>query len=258
MKNLLLNNKFILALIIINAIVIFLTGFNFENQTLKILNWIDVIITGVFVAEITTKISVNGTKKYFSSRWNIFDFTLVILSLPTLAEFIFDADLHDISFLLVFRVARIFKSFRFLKFIPGIEQLLKGIERALRSSIIVLMGFVIYVFIVGVLSFQFFGNASPEHFGNPLISLYSIFKIFTVEGWYEIPESVVENYTPFQIYLTYSYFIFVVLSGGILGMSLVNSIFVDAMVADNNDDLEKKVEDLTCEIKDLKKILLNK
>ncbi|OHX64780.1 hypothetical protein NH26_21760 [Flammeovirga pacifica] len=247
-----------LALIIINAIVIFLTGFNFENQTLKILNWIDVIITGVFVAEITTKISVNGTKKYFSSRWNIFDFTLVILSLPTLAEFIFDADLHDISFLLVFRVARIFKSFRFLKFIPGIEQLLKGIERALRSSIIVLMGFVIYVFIVGVLSFQFFGNASPEHFGNPLISLYSIFKIFTVEGWYEIPESVVENYTPFQIYLTYSYFIFVVLSGGILGMSLVNSIFVDAMVADNNDDLEKKVEDLTCEIKDLKKILLNK
>lgn len=258
MKNILLNNKFILALIIINAIVIFLSGFNFDNQVLKLLNWIDVFITGVFVAEILVKIATLGTKKYFSSRWNIFDFTLVLLSLPTLAEFIFEADLHDISFLLVFRVARVFKSFRFLKFIPGIEQLLRGIERALKSSIIVLMGFVIYVFIVGVLSFQFFGEASPEHFGNPLISLYSIFKIFTVEGWYEIPESVVAGYTPFQIYLTYSYFIFVVLSGGILGMSLVNSIFVDAMVSDNNDDLEKKIENLTTEIKDLKDIILKK
>jgi len=38
------------------------------------------------------------------------------------------------------------------------------------------------------------------------------------------------------------YFIFVVISGGIFGLSLVNSIFVDAMVSDNNDELEKKIE----------------
>jgi voltage-gated sodium channel len=38
------------------------------------------------------------------------------------------------------------------------------------------------------------------------------------------------------------YFIFVVISGGIFGLSLVNSIFVDAMVSDNNDELENKID----------------
>ena len=32
--------------------------------------------------------------------------------------------------------------------------------------------------------------------------------------------------------------------GGILGLSLVNSVFVDAMVSDNNDELTKEVERL--------------
>jgi voltage-gated sodium channel len=49
-------------------------------------------------------------------------------------------------------------------------------------------------------------------------------------------------------FFTYIYFIFVVLSGGILGLSLVNSIFVDAMVSDNNDELEKKIERLELKI----------
>ena len=32
----------------------------------------------------------------------------------------------------------------------------------------------------------------------------------------------------------------ILITGGIFGLSLVNSIFVDAMVADNNDEIEKK------------------
>lgn len=34
----------------------------------------------------------------------------------------------------------------------------------------------------------------------------------------------------------------ILITGGIFGLSLVNSIFVDAMVQDNNDELEKKVD----------------
>jgi voltage-gated sodium channel len=47
--------------------------------------------------------------------------------------------------------------------------------------------------------------------------------------------------------------------GGILGLSLVNSVFVDAMVSDNNDELTKEVERLhekidalNCKIDELK------
>jgi voltage-gated sodium channel len=139
-------------------------------------------------------------------------------------------------------VMRVFKSFRFLKFIPGIEHLVKGIRRALKASIVVLIGFVIYIFIIGIFSFYLFKEISPEYFGNPLKSLYSIFKIFTVEGWYEIPEQLTRGLSATTSFFTYMYFIFVVTSGGIFGLSLVNSIFVDAMVSDNNDELENKID----------------
>ena len=33
--------------------------------------------------------------------------------------------------------------------------------------------------------------------------------------------------------------------GGIIGMSFINSIFVDAMVADNNDDIRETIEGIT-------------
>ena len=88
---------------------------------------------------------------------------------------------------------------------------------------------------------------------DPIHSLYSIFKIFTVEGWFEIPEKITANYTDIQAFFTYIYFIFVVLTGGIFGLSLVNSIFVDSMISDNNDEIEKKIDILDTKINELLK-----
>jgi len=241
-KRLFLNDKFILILILLNAVTIFASGFNMSFNNRFALSIIDNLITGFFIVEIIIKFKEFGIKNYFKSNWNKFDFTLVALSLPTLIAFIGHVEVTSFSFLLVFRVMRVFKSFRFLKFIPGIEHLVKGISRALKASIVVLIGFVIYIFIIGIFSFYLFKEVSPVYFGNPLNSLYSIFKIFTVEGWYEIPEQLTQGLSSTTSFFTYMYFIFVVISGGIFGLSLVNSIFVDAMVSDNNDELEKKIE----------------
>ena len=32
--------------------------------------------------------------------------------------------------------------------------------------------------------------------------------------------------------------------GGVIGLSLINSVFVDAMVSDNNDDLLERIDQL--------------
>ncbi len=241
-KKLFLNDKFILILILLNAVTIFVSGFEITPNNRFILSLTDNLITGLFIVEIVVKFKEFGIKDYFKSNWNKFDFILVALSFPALIAFIGNLEITSFSFLLVFRVMRVFKSFRFLKFIPGIEHLVKGISRALKASIVVLIGFVIYIFIIGIFSFYLFKEISPEYFGNPLNSLYSIFKIFTVEGWYEIPEQLTKGLSSITSFFTYMYFIFVVISGGIFGLSLVNSIFVDAMVSDNNDELEKKIE----------------
>lgn len=247
-KRLFLNDKFILILILLNAVTIFIGGFEISSSNKFILSLIDNFITGLFIVEVIVKFNEFGIRNYFKSNWNKFDFILIALSLPSLLAFITNIEIASFSFLLVFRVLRVFKSLRFLKFIPGIEDLVKGINRALKSSLIVLIGFVIYIFIIGVFSFYMFNEISPGHFGNPLNSLYSIFKIFTVEGWYEIPEQLTRNLSSITSFFIYLYFIFVVITGGIIGLSLVNSIFVDAMVSDNNDELEEKIDILSKKI----------
>jgi voltage-gated sodium channel len=241
-KKLFLNEKIILILILLNSVTIFVSGFEISPDNRFILSLTDNLITGLFIAEIIVKFKEFGIKNYFKSNWNKFDFVLVALSFPTLIAFLGNLEITSFSFLLVFRVMRVFKSFRFLKFIPGIEHLVKGIRRALKASIVVLIGFVIYIFIIGIFSFYLFKEISLEYFGNPLNSLYTIFKIFTVEGWYEIPEQLTRGLSSTTSFYIYMYFIFVVISGGIFGLSLVNSIFVDAMVSDNNDELENKID----------------
>jgi voltage-gated sodium channel len=166
MMKLFFNNRFILSLILLNSIVIFIGGFNIYPL---FVNVIDNVITTLFIIELVVKLKEYG-KNYFKQGWNVFDFILIILSLPTFISFVFGFEVHDLSFLLAFRVMRIFKSFRFLKFIPNIDTLILGIVRALKSSLVVLFGFIVYIFIVGVLSFYLFGTTSPEYFGNPLIS----------------------------------------------------------------------------------------
>ena len=250
-KKLFLNDKFILILILINAIIIFTIGFAMP-QTYKFgLHILDNLITALFIIELWVKFRAFGVKGYFKSNWNKFDFILIILSIPALIAFILNTAFSDISFLLIFRVMRAFKSFRFLKFIPGIEHLMLGVQRALKASVIILIAFVIYIFIIGIFSFYIFQQSAPEFFGNPLTSLYSTFKIFTIEGWFAIPERISQSYNSVPAFFIHAYFIFVLLTGGIFGLSMVNSIFVDAMVSDNNDDLEKKIDDLDRKITEL-------
>jgi len=136
------------------------------------------------------------------------------------------------------------KFFRFIKFFPNINDLIRGIQRALRASLVILMGFFVFVFIISVLSCFLYKDIAPEYFHNPMTSFYTIFRIFTVEGWYEIPDMIANNSTPSIGILSKIYFSVILLLGGIFGLSLVNSIFVDAMVSDNNDELERKINSL--------------
>ncbi len=247
-KKLFLKDRFILWLILINAAILFLAGyFTTDSQRLAFVV-ADNLLTTLFIVELIVKFNEYGIKGYFKSGWNRLDFILIIVSVPALLSFVLNIEIIDVSFLLVFRIFRVFKAFRFFKFIPNVGGLIADVRRALDTSLFILIGFLIYIFIVGTLSFYLFNGSSTDFFSTPTLSLYSTFKIFTVEGWYEIPEAISVNYSTTVTFFTYLYFIFVVVTGGIIGLSLVNSIFVDSMLKDNTDDIEKKVDALDTKI----------
>ena len=250
-KRIFLNDKFILGLILLNSVILFIGAYFPSESDKHILAIVDNLITTLFILELIIKCKEYGFKGYFGSNWNKLDFVLILLSIPALITFIFNLDIVDFSFLLVFRIMRVFKAFRFFKFIPNVGELVAGVQRALKASVFVFIGFTVYIFVIGVLSYYLFQNSGSEYFKDPMVSLYSTFKIFTVEGWFEIPEQVIGGYSKTETFFTYLYFIFVVLSGGIFGLSIVNSIFVDAMVSDNNDELENKIDHLDSKITEI-------
>jgi len=245
LKRFFLNDNIILVVIILNSITILLGAFdNLSLAQIKLITSIDNVITIIFIIEMIVKLLEFKIKGYFSSNWNKLDSFLVLLSIPALISWIFDLSLSNLSFFLIFRVLRVFKSFRFLKFVPGITDLIKGVQRALKTSVVIILGFCIYIFIIGIFSTYLFQNIAPEHFSNPLTSFYSIFKIFTVEGWYEIPEQIAATTEGAIAFFTKLYFVFILVTGGIFGLSLVNSIFVEAMLSDNTDDISQKIDKL--------------
>lgn len=247
-----LNDRFILLLISLNAAVIFLLGFQREPTPLgSALEAADHLLTVLFLVEALVKIAHLRARAYFRDGWNVFDFSLVMLALPSLLVWVLGAHMVALNFLLIFRVLRVFKFFRVLRFVPDFDRLVRGITRAARSSVIILMAFFVFNFIVAILSYSFYGDIAPELFGDPLIAFYSTFKVFTVEGWYEIPDAIAERTGSTVAFFTRVYFVGLLFGGGVFGLSLINSIFVDNMMSDNTNALEKQVERLEAKVDEL-------
>lgn len=112
----------------------------------------------------------------------------------------------------------------------------------MKASLIVSIAFAVLMLIIAILSSAMFGRMSPELFGDPGVSLFTIFRLFTGDGWSEIPADITGSGTSFLSRLIRSLFAFLFFAGGILGLSLVNSIFVDAMASDNNDEVLERLE----------------
>ena len=232
------NDIIMLVLVLINTGIIFISGFMPNQGALLI---VDSTFTLVFLIEALVKIHAQGFSSYWSDGWNRFDFILVMLALPSCIN-VFGIDFPATRILLSLRTMRAFKSFRLLQFIPNIHRLLNGIKMAFKASLIVVIGMIVFLLVFSIITTFLFGNIVPDYFGNPAISVYSIFRLFTIEGWYEMPEAIaIKSGTAMAVFAKV-YFSFLLFSGGIIGMSLVNSIFVDAMVADNNDEVLKKLE----------------
>ena len=254
MKNIIekifLNEKIILAVILLNAVVIYL---QISGISTPLLTGLDIACTLIFLIEMIVKHIKLGAKEYWHSGWNRLDGILVIMSLPSLVEVFLPTGMMDLSILLIFRMLRVLRFFRVLHFFPNFTQIVKAFKMAMRESYAILLCFFVIIVIFGLLNCSLFKDIAPQYFSTPLESIYSVFRICTVEGWYDIPDTIAEATTPAVGGFVRLYFVFILILGGIIGMSFINSIFVDAMVSDNNDDVMKKLDELEKKIDELKK-----
>lgn len=244
-RKIFLSDRFIVPVIIFNAILIFCeeSGLNYVA-----LDLLDILCTLIFLVEMIFKHQKYGLKGYWSKGLNIMDGVLVLVSLPSIVFFIMGSDMTAPSFLLVLRIFRVFRFFRLVRLFPDFAVIARNFKLAMEQSRAILLGFCVIIVTFALIGCCLFKEAAPEYFGTPLDGIYTTFRLFTIEGWYDIPEAVgqglgesIGGSSNIWNHLIRLYFSFLLIVGGIIGMSLINSIFVDAMVSDNNDDVKAQL-----------------
>jgi voltage-gated sodium channel len=159
--------------------------------------------------------------------WNVFDFVIVAICLVPVA---------DTHFVAVLRIARILRVLRMITYMPKLRLLIGALLKSIPSMgyVILLLSLLFYIY--GVLGSFMFGKGDPAHFGNLHLSLITLFKVLTLEGWTEILN--VHLYTgdpgkgiPVDIASVWPllYFVSFILIGAMVIMNLFIGVIMNSM-----------------------------
>ncbi|MCR5395040.1 MAG: ion transporter [Bacteroidales bacterium] len=248
--NLFLNDRFILTVIFFNCIVLFLEEMGLQHPFI----WTaDVVCLVLFTIEMVVKHRAYGVRGYWSNGWNRMDGILVLVGLISIPGTMGLLPTSQLGVLVVFRALRVFRFFKVVHLFPNFSVIMRNFSKALCDSSSLFAGYMVVLFLSAMVSCELFGQRAPEYFADPLVSIASTFRLFTIEGWYEIPDALCEGLERPYSTLIYLYFISMLVLGGIIFMSLLNSVFVDAMVSDNNDEVLRKLEQIEKKLDDLER-----
>ena len=237
----LLNEKVIGTLIALNAVVAVYLGFD-NLPFIQEVAYLDYLITILFTCEVAFKIFVYK-RDFFKVKWNWFDFIVVSVSFIALLLFWSGIESNILESFAILRTVRLFKFLRILRIIPNIEKTFSDLKKAVRvTSGIIIGGFIILI-IVGVVLCSMYKDVDPVNFGDPIVSMYSTFRIFSVEGWYEIPDEMCTNTS--YVNATFIRLLFSVLVlFGMFMLGFIISSISDELALDNNDELLGKTKEL--------------
>ena len=216
--------RFVIAVIIVNAITLGLetspTAVAFAGGLLTAL---DRIALTVFVVEIMLKLIVYR-HNFFREGWNVFDFTIVAVTLAPLGEGV-----------AVLRALRILRALRLVSVVPSMRKVVNALLKAIPGMTSVLTLLLLVFYIGSVMSTKLFSDAFPEWFGSLGASFYTLFQVMTLESWsMGIVRPVMEVYP-----LAWMFFIVFILLTTFAVLNLFIAIVVDAMNASEHAEQEE-------------------
>lgn len=223
--------NFILGLIILSGIIVGMETYpSVQQQYSHLFRWIDQAIIGIFVFELALKILANGRKpwQFFTDPWNVFDFFIVAICLiPNI----------DTHFVAVLRLARVLRVFRIISVLPKLQILVNALLKSIPSMgyVVVLLSIVFYIYAVAG-SFLF-ATTDPVHFGSLHLSMISLFKVLTLEGWtdllniqlYGTADPAAEDPAGPTSYGAVAYFVSFILIGAMIIMNLFIGVIMNSM-----------------------------
>ncbi|QBZ82548.1 ion transporter [Hydrogenovibrio crunogenus] len=240
---------FVITVIILSSLMIGLKTYDLPSGVMTFLWVMDYAVTVFFLIEILIRMAAEDRLvDFFKKGWNIFDFTIVVVSL---------IPLDDSQYALIARMLRLFRVMRLISFIPELRVLVSALISALpRMGYVALLMFIIF-YLYAVIGNLLFAQINPTLWGDLGISLLTLFRVATFEDWTDVMYETMAVYSLSWIYyltfIFFSAFVFLNMMIGIVVEVLDEEhkkmIALEEEVASNevmahHEKLEREVADL--------------
>ncbi|XP_072489313.1 voltage-dependent N-type calcium channel subunit alpha-1B isoform X2 [Notamacropus eugenii] len=190
---------FIMAMIALNTAVLMMKFYGAPYEYEMMLKGLNIVFTSMFSMECVLKIIAFGVLNYFRDAWNVFDFVTVLGSITDILVTEIANNFINLSFLRLFRAARLIKLLR-----QGytIRILLWTFVQSFKALPYVCLLIAMLFFIYAIIGMQVFGNIALDdetninrhnNFQTFLQALMLLFRSATGEAWHEIMLSCLSN-----------------------------------------------------------------
>jgi voltage-gated sodium channel len=217
----------VIAIILLSSLMIGIDTYPLGENWVIVLRYLDWFVTIFFLVEVVTKfLSYKKPWQFFRSFWNIFDLTIVTLSL---------IPLENSDYVLVARILRIFRVMRLISFIPELRLLIGALVKAIpKMSYILLLMFIIF-YVYGTFGSILFSEINPQLWANVGISMLTLFRVATFEDWTDVMYETMEIYPLSWIY----YFSFIFFSAFVF-LNMMIGVILEVMASEYKDDRSEK------------------
>lgn len=225
--------SFIIAVIILSALLIGAKTYEIDPAYLSIINYLDTAITLLFLFEIIVRFIAEGHSfAFFKKGWNIFDTLIVAVSL---------IPINDSEMVLLARLVRIFRVLRLISIIPELRILISALIKALPPMGYVLLLMFIIFYIYAAVGSLLFDEINSTLWGDIAVSMLTLFRVVTFEDWTDIMYETMEEYPlSWVFYLSFIFlnaFVFLNMMIGIVieRMQAEHDAYNEAYNKDNNE-----------------------
>uniref|UniRef100_A0A3B4TFR4 Voltage-dependent N-type calcium channel subunit alpha n=1 Tax=Seriola dumerili TaxID=41447 RepID=A0A3B4TFR4_SERDU len=189
----------IMTLIALNTVVLMMKFYGAPDLYESMLKYLNIVFTALFTLECVLKIIAFGPLNYLKAAWNVFDFVTVLGSITDILVTEIKDKMINLSFLRLFRAARLIKLLR-----QGytIRILLWTFVQSFKALPYVCLLIAMLFFIYAIIGMQVFGNIElnedtainhHNNFQTFFQALTLLFRSATGEAWHEIMLSCLSN-----------------------------------------------------------------
>ena len=221
---------FVVSVIIASALLVGVKTYELSPTLRTLLGWLDILITVIFLTEITIRFIAEPHKRaFFRNGWNLFDTLVVLISLIPI-------DNSDMA--LVARLVRVFRVLRMVSIVPELRMLLASLLKALpQLGYVILLMFIIF-YIYAAVGATLFETINPTLWGDIAISMLTLFRVMTFEDWTDVMYETMAVYPlSWMFYLSFIFFT------AFAFLNMVIGIVVNVMNAENEKLLQAEKDE---------------